>query len=284
LRLSHLTVDERCDLLLLSREAMGQISSIPLSASLSLLAGVLCIAWNYVFRTSKLSIVPGPASSHFFYGHMREIWGNESSDLLVRWFEVYGPVVKYYGLLNVRLHFFFLLIPFRRRPDVVDISQSPRLATTDMRALQYVLQHGDIYQKPGYMRRSLAQVFGRGVLVTEGERHRVQRKALNPAFGLGQLRDLTGVFLDKANEVCSLLNSLVLLGELLPSSEMSSLLSCPHLRPTLLISRRLPIFLAAHSTSSALLASATPSTRYLSRTTSFLMHSRPCSTLRRALR
>jgi hypothetical protein len=51
------------------------------------------------------------------------------------------------------------------------------------------------------MRRGLANVLGEGILVAEDEPHRIQRKALNPAFGPGQLRDLTGVFIDKANEV-----------------------------------------------------------------------------------
>jgi cytochrome P450 len=44
-------------------------------------------------------------------------------------------------------------------------------------------------------------MFGNSVLIAEGEQHRMQRKLLNPAFGPGQVRDLTGVFLDKANEV-----------------------------------------------------------------------------------
>jgi cytochrome P450 len=39
------------------------------------------------------------------------------------------------------------------------------------------------------------------VLVAEGAAHRAQRRVLNPAFGPAQLRALTGVFLDKANEV-----------------------------------------------------------------------------------
>jgi cytochrome P450 len=73
--------------------------------------------------------------------------------------------------------------------------------TTDLRALTHVLTHTDVYQKPGHARRMLEQTLGRGVLVAEGDAHRVQRKALNPAFGPGQVRDLTGVMLDKANEV-----------------------------------------------------------------------------------
>jgi cytochrome P450 len=48
----------------------------------------------------------------------------------------------------------------------------------------------------------LARLIGEGgVLVTEGHHHRTQRKMMNPAFGPGQIRELTGIFIDKANEV-----------------------------------------------------------------------------------
>jgi cytochrome P450 len=90
------------------------------------------------------------------------------------------------------------LSPFRK----IDIFlQRPNLLTTDLRAIHHILNRTDIYHKPPTAQRGLAQVLGWGVIVAEGEKHRLQRKALNPAFGLGQLRDLTNVFLDKANEV-----------------------------------------------------------------------------------
>jgi cytochrome P450 len=74
--------------------------------------------------------------------------------------------------------------------------------TTDLRAITHILQRPDIYEKSPNVRRALSQFLGRGVLVAEGEQHRIQRKALNPAFGSNQIRELTGIFLDKANEVC----------------------------------------------------------------------------------
>jgi cytochrome P450 len=64
-----------------------------------------------------------------------------------------------------------------------------------------VLNHSEVYHKPAAAKALLASILGRGVLIAEDAQHRAQRKALNPAFGPGQLRDLTGVFLDKANEV-----------------------------------------------------------------------------------
>jgi cytochrome P450 len=49
--------------------------------------------------------------------------------------------------------------------------------------------------------RSLARTLGGGVLLVEGAEHRRQRRLLNPAFGPAQVRDLSGVFVGKANEV-----------------------------------------------------------------------------------
>jgi cytochrome P450 len=42
---------------------------------------------------------------------------------------------------------------------------------------------------------------GEGILVAEGDLHRAQRRLMNPAFHPGATRELTGIFLDKANEV-----------------------------------------------------------------------------------
>jgi hypothetical protein len=41
-----------------------------------------------------------------------------------------------------------------------------------------------------------------GVLATEGDKHKKQRRILSPAFGPAQIRQLSGIFLAKANEVC----------------------------------------------------------------------------------
>jgi cytochrome P450 len=71
----------------------------------------------------------------------------------------------------------------------------------DLRALKFVFTDVDAFHKPPAVRELLAHMLGRGVLVAEGAAHRAQRRALAPAFAPAQLRRLTGVFLDKANEV-----------------------------------------------------------------------------------
>jgi cytochrome P450 len=72
---------------------------------------------------------------------------------------------------------------------------------TDLRALSHVLNHTEVYQKPGVLAGFIKRMLGSSILVAEDEAHRAQRKVLNPAFGPARLRDQTGIFLDKANEV-----------------------------------------------------------------------------------
>ncbi|KAG6902666.1 hypothetical protein C0995_013358 [Termitomyces sp. Mi166 len=56
----------------------------------------------------------------------------------------------------------------------------------------------DVYQKPETARYNLSRILGEGVLVVEGEKHKQQRKVMNPAFGLSQIRELTEIFVSKA--------------------------------------------------------------------------------------
>jgi cytochrome P450 len=79
------------------------------------------------------------------------------------------------------------------------------LFTTDLKAVTHVLTKSNIYEKQDRTQRMLASIAGWGVLVAEGDKHHTQRKIINPAFGPAHIRDQTGIYLDKANEVHPLL-------------------------------------------------------------------------------
>jgi cytochrome P450 len=64
-----------------------------------------------------------------------------------------------------------------------------------------VLSHAEIFRRTSVASRLGRHLFGDGVLVVEGAQHRAQRRVMNPAFGPVQVRELSGIFLDKANEV-----------------------------------------------------------------------------------
>lgn len=72
--------------------------------------------------------------------------------------------------------------------------------TSDVRAVSHVIMDHLTYDTLPSNERPLPHAIGSGLLVAHGEQHRIQRKAISPAFGSTQLRALTGIFLDKANE------------------------------------------------------------------------------------
>jgi cytochrome P450 len=109
------------------------------------------------------------------YGNFKEVLEAENSVVHEKWIEDYGHTFKYYGFLN-----FY------------------RLCTMDTRAINHILTHSYDYQKPEQVRYSLSQILGHGVLFVEGDKHKQQRKIMNPAFGPIQIRALTEIFMTKA--------------------------------------------------------------------------------------
>ena len=53
-----------------------------------------------------------------------------------------------------------------------------RLWTLDTRAVNHVLTHSNVYQKPSQARRNLAQILGKGLLFVEGAEHKKQRRVM----------------------------------------------------------------------------------------------------------
>ncbi|KAF5386913.1 hypothetical protein D9615_002005 [Tricholomella constricta] len=125
--------------------------------------------------TSPLRDLPGPNSASLIYGNLGEIWEAENSVLHEKWVKEYGPTIQYTGLFGMR-----------------------RLYTTDTKALNHVLMNTSVYQKPEAARYNLSRILGSGVLVVEGDKHKQQRKVMNPAFGPSQVRELTEIFIAKS--------------------------------------------------------------------------------------
>ncbi|VDC04361.1 unnamed protein product [Peniophora sp. CBMAI 1063] len=124
---------------------------------------------------SPLRNVPGPPSDAIFMGSLRAIIAADPCELHVKWAKQYGPVVKYKMLLN-----------------------RERLSIMDTRAVGHILAHPMDYEKPAPIRQALSTMLGNGLLSVEGETHKQQRRVMSPAFGLPQIRELTGIFLSKS--------------------------------------------------------------------------------------
>ncbi|KAF7364361.1 hypothetical protein MSAN_01096500 [Mycena sanguinolenta] len=124
---------------------------------------------------SPLRFVGGPKSPSFLLGNFKEMGGKDDAYLTEKWRAQFGGTFRFHGLFS-----------------------TSELHTTDIKAINHVVSKPDIYQKAPSMLSGSEILVGRGVLAVENENHRRHRRALNPAFGLPQVRLLTEVFIEKA--------------------------------------------------------------------------------------
>ncbi|KDQ07869.1 hypothetical protein BOTBODRAFT_139546 [Botryobasidium botryosum FD-172 SS1] len=129
--------------------------------------------------TSGLRHLPGPSSPSIIWGNAREILHDQAEQKMEEeWMQKYGHVIRYWAALG-----------------------TPHLFTADTRALSYILSHAYDFPKPEAFRAAVGEIFGKGLLFAEGDVHKRQRRAMNPAFSAAHVRDLTSVFLDKSHEL-----------------------------------------------------------------------------------
>ncbi|ESK85957.1 cytochrome p450 [Moniliophthora roreri MCA 2997] len=150
------------------------------SLGLSFLYGIYLLVrhlWEELVA-SPLKDLPGPPSDSMIWGNLQQIFKAENSVLHEQWVEEYGPTIRYRAFFGFN-----------------------RLYTTDTKALNHVLMNHYVYQKPEMSRWGLSQVLGDGILVMEEDKHKFQRKVMNPAFGPAQIRQLTSIFIEKSNEL-----------------------------------------------------------------------------------
>ncbi|KAJ7454599.1 cytochrome P450 [Mycena galericulata] len=133
----------------------------------------------YLERASPLQLVPGPNSSHWLLGNLKEVMPDEvrALDYLPqeKWTSQYGRTIRFNSFVGFG-----------------------QLYTLDPKALNHVLSNAYTYQKSEISRYILGKIIGPGILLVEEDVHKKQRKIMNPAFGPAQVRDLTGVFVEKS--------------------------------------------------------------------------------------
>ncbi|KZV95960.1 cytochrome P450 [Exidia glandulosa HHB12029] len=141
---------------------------------------VLSFAYDYWVKSrSPLRALPGPKeSANWIYGHMKIMLSSGSNEVQERWVKELG------GTFAIRSLF-----------------GKFQLVTTDTRANTHILFASHIFQKPETVRRATKRMLGEGILFTEGEQHRDQRRLLNPAFGFSHVRVMTQVFNEKGMQL-----------------------------------------------------------------------------------
>ncbi|PVI05707.1 cytochrome P450 [Periconia macrospinosa] len=83
-----------------------------------------------------------------------------------------------------------------------------RVLVTDPAALGEVLVNRSYdFEKPMWARQFLRQFLGDGLLITEGDEHKHQRKHIMPAFSFRHIKELYPVFCAKSFELCKVIKT-----------------------------------------------------------------------------
>ncbi|KAL8297533.1 hypothetical protein RB597_006565 [Gaeumannomyces tritici] len=129
---------------------------------------------------SPLRHLPGPKDNSFWNGQQARIAKEPTGAPMTDWLNSIpnDGFIRYLSILNIE-----------------------RLAPTSAKALQEILVTKNYdFEKPEDFRHTIGRILGVGILLAEGDEHKAQRRALNPAFGFRHIKDLVPVFWSKSVE------------------------------------------------------------------------------------
>ena len=130
---------------------------------------------------SPLGHLPGPQDNSLFMGQNRRVRNERSGIPHNSWINE----IPNDGLIGYRMRF-----------------NNERVLLTSPKALSEVLvQRSYDFAKPYNLRFGLGRILGVGLVVAEGDEHKVQRRKLLPAFQYRHIKDLYPVFWSKAVEL-----------------------------------------------------------------------------------
>ena len=145
---------------------------------------LLVITWKvflWPIFFSPLRGLPGPPGNSLLLGQARNVTDERSGIPLNRWINE----IPNDGLIAYRMRF-----------------NKERVLLTSPKALSEVLvQRSYEFSKPFRLRFGLGRILGVGLIIAEGEEHKVQRRKLLPAFQHRHIKDLYAVFWSKAAEL-----------------------------------------------------------------------------------
>ncbi|GJN73187.1 cytochrome P450 97B3 [Purpureocillium lilacinum] len=174
-----------------STKYLAQVFAMVWSAQL--LAWLLWTTLVYPHYTSPLRRIPTAPGAHWVFGHGPKILAANPGASLREWI----TTVPHNGLIR---YFFF----FNRE----------RVIVTSPKALAEVLVTKNyLFPKPDAVRTSLGRVLGYGILLAEGDEHKVQRKNLLPAFHFRHVKSLYPTFWRKARELLDAMEVAVRAGD-----------------------------------------------------------------------
>ncbi|KAI4287265.1 MAG: hypothetical protein L6R35_003474 [Caloplaca aegaea] len=143
------------------------------------LASWHCIVYPKVF--SPLRHLPEPAGGSYLMGHFYHLIREPLGQPIREWINK----IPHKGLIRY-----------------LDYFNTERIAVVGSKALADVLVHkADDFTKPPQFVRVIGNVIGVGLVLAEGEEHKMHRKALLPAFSYRNIKDLFPAFWSKSREL-----------------------------------------------------------------------------------
>ncbi|KAJ7488422.1 cytochrome P450 [Mycena latifolia] len=126
--------------------------------------------------TSPLRHVVGPTSPSLILGNFKEL--ADDAQLTAKWRSQFGRNFLFRGLFSIS-----------------------ELHTADLKAINHIVTNSAVYQRAPTTRAFTQRLLGKGLLGVEMDDHKRQRRAMNPAFSVGQIRVVTEVFVEKAAQL-----------------------------------------------------------------------------------
>ncbi|RIA97843.1 cytochrome P450 [Glomus cerebriforme] len=163
--------------------------SLVSSLVLSGIGWVIYKLFIFPYYISPLRKIPGPPSNNFFFGNVKKLFTEENTQL--DWIKQYGNIVKYHSWLN-----------------------QPALLVADPKIIQEItLNHVYDYIKPPHMVADGVALAGRGLVFSEGDDHKRQRKMMNPAFTHNNVKEMVPTFTRVAHTLKDLIEDKINQGE-----------------------------------------------------------------------
>ncbi|OCH89968.1 cytochrome P450 [Obba rivulosa] len=156
-----------------------------MSTVLTLLqAGILAVAtwvaWRVIqYIRSPFNNIPGPPGGSIFSGHLLQMIDRHAWDFVTEVGEKFGQVVRLKGLFGTQGLLVF----------------DPVALQSIMIKDQNAYEEGEDFLVTNYLN------FGNGLLATLGEKHRKQRKLINPFFSTSRMREMYPIFREVAGRL-----------------------------------------------------------------------------------
>ncbi|CAG8699538.1 30028_t:CDS:2, partial [Racocetra persica] len=150
-----------------------------LAAIFAFVSYFLYKCYIYPLYLSPLRKIPGPPVDNLILGHYSSLLKKDHGKVFFHLAKQYGGIVRYHALLN-----------------------KPYLLITDPKLVQMILMSRS-YDFPRFnMNITLVkELIGEGIILSEGNSHKRQRKMMSPSFSFANVKEMTPTFVQAGHNL-----------------------------------------------------------------------------------